>query len=136
MLRCPLRVHCPAEGKAEMQVPASKGPKKCFRSSSVCVCECHWQKYSVQDGSTAGEWAPNPCFSLSHHRKKTSTWWSTVAGCLSVGSPLFFRSGAQEFGEPGWWKLVHNKPPTLKPEGEKLSTSALKAKGNSVPSSV
>lgn len=41
---------------------------------------------------------------------------------------MYFRSGAQEFGEPGWWKLVHNKPPTLKPEGEKLSSSALKAR--------
>uniref|UniRef100_A0A7N4P941 Lysine acetyltransferase 14 n=1 Tax=Sarcophilus harrisii TaxID=9305 RepID=A0A7N4P941_SARHA len=64
------------------------------------------------------------------NRKKTSTWWSTVAGCLSVGSPVFFRSGAQEFGEPGWWKLVHNKPPTMKPEGEKLSASALKVKAS------
>ncbi|XP_073484266.1 cysteine-rich protein 2-binding protein isoform X2 [Aquarana catesbeiana] len=51
-------------------------------------------------------------------RKKTSTWWSTVAGCLSVGSPMFFRSGAQEFGEPGWWKLVHNKPPAMRPEDD------------------
>jgi len=90
----------------------------------------------LQDESTAGEWGPDICFPLSHCRKKTSTWWSTVAGCLSVGSPLFFRSGAQEFGEPGWWKLVHNKPPTMKPEGEKLSASALKAKGNSFPSGV
>lgn len=55
-----------------------------------------------------------------------------MAGCLSVGSPMYFRSGAQEFGEPGWWKLVHNKPPTMKPEGEKLSASALKVKGNVV----
>uniref|UniRef100_G3R3N9 Lysine acetyltransferase 14 n=1 Tax=Gorilla gorilla gorilla TaxID=9595 RepID=G3R3N9_GORGO len=66
-------------------------------------------------------------------KKKTSTWWSTVAGCLSVGSPMYFRSGAQEFGEPGWWKLVHNKPPTMKPEGEKLSASALKIKAASKP---
>lgn len=42
---------------------------------------------------------------------------------------MYFRSGAQEFGEPGWWKLVQNKPPTMKPEGEKLSVSALKVKG-------
>lgn len=69
---------------------------------------------------------------LDFSRKKTSTWWSTVAGCLSVGSPMFFRSGAQEFGEPGWWKLVHNKPPTMKPEGEKLSASTLKVKGTLV----
>lgn len=68
-------------------------------------------------------------FILAPFRKKTSTWWSTVAGCLSVGSPMYFRSGAQEFGEPGWWKLVHNKPPTMKPEGEKLSASTLKVKG-------
>ncbi|XP_006030506.1 cysteine-rich protein 2-binding protein isoform X2 [Alligator sinensis] len=80
-------------------------------------------------------WKEDICAFIEKHwtfllgnRKKTSTWWSTVAGCLSVGSPLFFRSGAQEFGEPGWWKLVHNKPPTMKPEGEKLSASALKAK--------
>jgi len=45
-----------------------------------------------------------------------------VAGCLSVGSPTFFRSGAQEFGEPGWWKLVQNRPPTLRPEADKSST--------------
>ncbi|RMB93646.1 hypothetical protein DUI87_29873 [Hirundo rustica rustica] len=85
-------------------------------------------------------WKEDICAFIEKHwtfllgnRKKTSTWWSTVAGCLSVGSPLFFRSGAQEFGEPGWWKLVHNKPPTLKPEGEKLSASALKAKAASKP---
>ncbi|XP_060630254.1 cysteine-rich protein 2-binding protein isoform X2 [Anolis sagrei] len=82
-------------------------------------------------------WKEDICAFIEKHwsfllgnRKKTSTWWSTVAGCLSVGSPMYFRSGAQEFGEPGWWKLVHNRPPTLKPEGEKLSASALKAKGS------
>ncbi|XP_053169538.1 cysteine-rich protein 2-binding protein isoform X3 [Hemicordylus capensis] len=80
-------------------------------------------------------WKEDICAFIEKHwtfllgsRKKTSTWWSTVAGCLSVGSPLYFRSGAQEFGEPGWWKLVHNRPPTMKPEGEKLSASSLKAK--------
>uniref|UniRef100_A0A8D0GAQ4 Cysteine-rich protein 2-binding protein n=1 Tax=Sphenodon punctatus TaxID=8508 RepID=A0A8D0GAQ4_SPHPU len=85
-------------------------------------------------------WKEDICAFIEKHwnfllgnRKKTSTWWSTVAGCLSVGSPLFFRSGAQEFGEPGWWKLVHNKPPIMKPEGEKLSASALKAKASKPP---
>ncbi|KAM5163430.1 cysteine-rich protein 2-binding protein isoform 2-T2 [Mantella aurantiaca] len=70
-------------------------------------------------------WKEDICSFIEKHwtfllgsRKKTSTWWSTVAGCLSVGSPMFFRSGAQEFGEPGWWKLVHNKPPTMKPEDD------------------
>ncbi|XP_057557164.1 cysteine-rich protein 2-binding protein isoform X4 [Hippopotamus amphibius kiboko] len=82
-------------------------------------------------------WKEDICSFIEKHwtfllgsRKKTSTWWSTVAGCLSVGSPMYFRSGAQEFGEPGWWKLVHNRPPTLKPEGEKLSASALKVKAS------
>lgn len=51
-----------------------------------------------------------------------------MAGCLSVGSPTFFRSGAQEFGEPGWWKLVQNRPPTLRPE---LDKSVAKTKGRS-----
>ncbi|KAK7930320.1 hypothetical protein WMY93_006715 [Mugilogobius chulae] len=71
-------------------------------------------------------WKEDICAFIGRHwtfllgtRKRTSTWWSTVAGCLSVGSPAFFRSGAQEFGEPGWWKLVQNRPPTLRPEAEK-----------------
>ncbi|KAA0712325.1 Cysteine-rich protein 2-binding protein [Triplophysa tibetana] len=85
-------------------------------------------------------WKEDICAFISRHwtfllgsRKKTSTWWSTVAGCLSVGSPTFFRSGAQEFGEPGWWKLVQNRPPTLRPEGEKSSAASLKAKAVSKP---
>ncbi|XP_032804460.2 cysteine-rich protein 2-binding protein isoform X1 [Petromyzon marinus] len=57
---------------------------------------------------------------LLGNRKKTSTWWSTVAGCLSVGSPMHFRSGAQQFGEPGWWKLARTKPPSLRPELESV----------------
>ncbi|XP_073528582.1 cysteine-rich protein 2-binding protein isoform X1 [Phyllobates terribilis] len=80
-------------------------------------------------------WKEDICSFIEKHwtfllgnRKKTSTWWSTVAGCLSVGSPMFFKSGAQEFGEPGWWKLVHNKPPTLKPEGDKCISSSQKIK--------
>ncbi|XP_068607259.1 cysteine-rich protein 2-binding protein [Brachionichthys hirsutus] len=79
-------------------------------------------------------WKEDICAFIGRHwnfllgtRKKTSTWWSTVAGCLSVGSPTFFRSGAQEFGEPGWWKLVQNRPPTLRPVVDK---SAPKAKAS------
>ncbi|XP_061684922.1 cysteine-rich protein 2-binding protein [Syngnathoides biaculeatus] len=74
-------------------------------------------------------WKEDICAFISRHwnfllgsRKKTSTWWSTVAGCLSVGSPAFFRSGAQEFSEPGWWKLVHNRPPTLRAHAHKAVT--------------
>ncbi|XP_029706599.1 cysteine-rich protein 2-binding protein [Takifugu rubripes] len=76
-------------------------------------------------------WKEDICAFIGRHwnfllgtRKKTSTWWSTVAGCLSVGSPTYFRSGAQEFGEPGWWKLVQNRPPTLRPEVDKSTTKA------------
>ncbi|XP_037119618.1 cysteine-rich protein 2-binding protein isoform X1 [Syngnathus acus] len=78
-------------------------------------------------------WKEDICAFIGRHwnfllgsRKKTSTWWSTVAGCLSVGSPAFFRSGAQEFSEPGWWKLVHNRPPILRSPGPK---AAAKLKG-------
>uniref|UniRef100_A0A8C9YJ77 Cysteine-rich protein 2-binding protein n=1 Tax=Sander lucioperca TaxID=283035 RepID=A0A8C9YJ77_SANLU len=80
-------------------------------------------------------WKEDICAFIGRHwnfllgtRKKTSTWWSTVAGCLSVGSPTFFRSGAQEFGEPGWWKLVQNRPPTLRLEVDKATTKAKASK--------
>ncbi|XP_072907657.1 cysteine-rich protein 2-binding protein isoform X1 [Hemitrygon akajei] len=85
-------------------------------------------------------WKEDICAFIDKHwafllgnRKKTSTWWSTVAGCLSVGSPMYFRSGAQQFGEPGWWKLVHNKPPVLRPEGERPSSTTLKARAVKPP---
>ncbi|XP_077427071.1 cysteine-rich protein 2-binding protein [Vanacampus margaritifer] len=78
-------------------------------------------------------WKEDICAFIGRHwnfllgsRKKTSTWWSTVAGCLSVGSPAFFRSGAQEFGEPGWWKLVHNRPPVLRGHAHKAAAAKLK----------
>ncbi|XP_040285604.1 cysteine-rich protein 2-binding protein isoform X2 [Bufo bufo] len=82
-------------------------------------------------------WKEDICLFIEKHwtfllgnRKKTSTWWSTVAGCLSVGSPMFFKSGAQDFGEPGWWKLVHNKPPVMKPEGDKYISTSQKIKND------
>ncbi|XP_038659746.1 cysteine-rich protein 2-binding protein isoform X2 [Scyliorhinus canicula] len=85
-------------------------------------------------------WKEDICAFIDKHwafllgnRKKTSTWWSTVAGCLSVGSPMHFRSGAQQFGEPGWWKLVHNKPPVMRPEGERPSSTMLKARAVKPP---
>eukprot|EP00062_Callorhinchus_milii_P009713 gi/632953814/ref/XP_007892627.1/ PREDICTED: cysteine-rich protein 2-binding protein [Callorhinchus milii] len=85
-------------------------------------------------------WKEDICAFIDKHwafmlgsRKKTSTWWSTVAGCLSVGSPMYFRSGAQQFGEPGWWRLVHNKPPVMRPEGERPSSTSLKARAVKPP---
>ena len=47
------------------------------------------------------------------HRKKTHTWYGTVAGTLSSGCPAYFNSGAQELRESGWWKLAENKPPPI-----------------------
>ncbi|XP_056442670.1 cysteine-rich protein 2-binding protein [Gadus chalcogrammus] len=86
-------------------------------------------------------WKEDICAFIGRHwtfllgsRKKTITWWSTVAGCLSVGSPTFFRSGAQEFGEPGWWKLVQNRPPTLRPDLDKTTTKAKVSKPTLEPS--
>lgn len=85
-------------------------------------------------------WKEDICAFIGRHwtfllgtRKRTSTWWSTVAGCLSVGSPAFFRSGAQEFGEPGWWKLVHNRPPTLRPETDRSAAKTKAVKTCSDP---
>uniref|UniRef100_UPI00358F1E8F cysteine-rich protein 2-binding protein isoform X2 n=1 Tax=Myxine glutinosa TaxID=7769 RepID=UPI00358F1E8F len=74
-------------------------------------------------------WKEDICAFIDKHwtfllgdRKQTSTWWSTVAGCLSVGSPALFRSGVPLFGEQGWWKLVNNRPPTMRLDVEKMSS--------------
>lgn len=59
-------------------------------SVSVCVCtECFW-----------------------HCRKRTATFRGTVAGALSSGCPLLFRSGTAELKENGWWTLTDMKPPS------------------------
>ncbi|XP_071494380.1 cysteine-rich protein 2-binding protein-like [Diadema antillarum] len=50
------------------------------------------------------------------HKIKTNTWHGTVAGVLSVGNKQLFKSGATEFNETGWWTLIENRPPSLKPE--------------------
>ena len=48
-------------------------------------------------------------------RKKTGTWYSTVAGVLSSGCPQFFKSGQKEFNkETGWWALQENVAPAIK----------------------
>ncbi|XP_033108160.1 cysteine-rich protein 2-binding protein-like [Anneissia japonica] len=56
-------------------------------------------------------------------RPKSQTWHGTVAGVLSVGNKQWFRSGAGEFGESGWWALVENKPPVIKPDTSTLSNA-------------
>ncbi|KAH6940622.1 hypothetical protein HPB50_003065 [Hyalomma asiaticum] len=45
-------------------------------------------------------------------RKRTATFRGTVAGVLSSGCPLMFRSGWSELGESGWWTLTTMKPPS------------------------
>lgn len=48
------------------------------------------------------------------NRKKTSTWYGTVAGTLSAGCPQYFISGAQILKEAGWWALAKPlSPPFL-----------------------
>ena len=46
-------------------------------------------------------------------RKKTMTWYGTVAGTLSSNCPQYFKSGAGELKEHGWWSLSEVRPPTL-----------------------
>ncbi|KAJ8039777.1 Cysteine-rich protein 2-binding protein [Holothuria leucospilota] len=53
---------------------------------------------------------------FGQNKNRSQTWHGTVAGVLSSGSKTIFRSGAPEFGEPGWWTLLQNKPPSYKPE--------------------
>ncbi|XP_071850062.1 cysteine-rich protein 2-binding protein-like isoform X2 [Apostichopus japonicus] len=53
---------------------------------------------------------------FGQNKNRSQTWHGTVAGVLSSGSKTIFRSGAPEFGEPGWWTLLINKPPSYKPE--------------------
>ncbi|EPY90216.1 CSRP2 binding protein-like protein [Camelus ferus] len=125
--------------KCQKWIPANDGKEQYERLKLTWqqVVMLAMYNLSLEGSGRQGyfRWKEDICAFIEKHwafllgnRKKTSTWWSTVAGCLSVGSPMYFRSGAQEFGEPGWWKLVHNRPPTMKPEGEKLSASALKVK--------
>ena len=56
------------------------------------------------------------CFICLCSKIKTNTWHGTVAGVLSVGNKQLFKSGAVEFNETGWWSLIENRPPSLKPE--------------------
>ncbi|XP_077981143.1 cysteine-rich protein 2-binding protein-like [Glandiceps talaboti] len=63
-------------------------------------------------------WKEDICVFIDKHwnqffgaRTRTSTFHGTVAGVLSTGNKVHFRSGASEFGEPGWWSLVENRPP-------------------------
>lgn len=50
-----------------------------------------------------------------YYRKKTTTWFSTVAGILSSGCPQYFKSGQKEFNkETGWWALQENVAPVIK----------------------
>lgn len=65
-------------------------------------------------------WREHICSFIDKHwtsffgesRKRTATFRGTVAGALSSGCPLLFRSGTTELGENGWWTLADVKPPS------------------------
>ncbi|CAN8010503.1 unnamed protein product [Ixodes pacificus] len=65
-------------------------------------------------------WREHICSFIDKHwtsffgesRKRTATFRGTVAGALSSGCPLLFRSGTAELKENGWWTLADMKPPS------------------------
>lgn len=67
-------------------------------------------------------------------RKRTSSWFSTVAGILSSNCPRYFRNGQKQFREGGWWTLQEVIPPSERVElvGGGMS-SRRKKKGVNVP---
>ncbi|XP_064625142.1 cysteine-rich protein 2-binding protein-like [Lineus longissimus] len=75
-------------------------------------------------------WKEHICAFIDKHwtalfgmtRKKTTTWHGTVAGTLSSGCPQYFRSGAQELKESGWWSAAEVKPPPIETEIKPKST--------------
>lgn len=85
-------------------------------------------------------WREHICAFIDRHwtsffgesRKKTATFRGTVAGALSSGCPVFFRSGTAELKEPGWWSLTNMKPPAPADfEGiNPLTAKYRKSKGN------
>jgi len=46
-------------------------------------------------------------------RKRKKNWIGTISGTLSHYSGIFFKSGTNELGESGWWKLLGNDPPEI-----------------------
>lgn len=49
-------------------------------------------------------------------RKRTSSWFSTVAGILSTNCPKYFKNGQKQFREGGWWTLQDVLPPSKRLE--------------------
>ncbi|XP_039305118.1 cysteine-rich protein 2-binding protein isoform X2 [Solenopsis invicta] len=45
--------------------------------------------------------------------KRKKNWIGTISGTLSHYSCIFFKSGTNELGESGWWKLLSNDPPEI-----------------------
>ncbi|XP_029680557.1 cysteine-rich protein 2-binding protein [Formica exsecta] len=45
--------------------------------------------------------------------KRKKNWIGTISGTLSHYSAIFFKSGTNELGESGWWKLSDNDPPEV-----------------------
>ncbi|KAL0116958.1 hypothetical protein PUN28_010081 [Cardiocondyla obscurior] len=45
--------------------------------------------------------------------KRKKNWIGTISGTLSHYNSIFFKSGTNELGESGWWKLLDNDPPEI-----------------------
>lgn len=45
--------------------------------------------------------------------KRKKNWIGTISGTLSHYSGIFFKSGTNELGESGWWKLLGSDPPEI-----------------------
>ncbi|XP_032663541.1 cysteine-rich protein 2-binding protein [Odontomachus brunneus] len=45
--------------------------------------------------------------------KKKKNWMGTISGTLSHYGGVYFKSGTNELGESGWWKLLDTSPPEV-----------------------
>lgn len=103
------------------------GEEKCKRKLTNWLQVVYLALYNLICGGSGRKgyfrWKDDLCqfieqhWNIFHaHRKKTSSWCSTVAGTLSSNCPKIFKSGQKEFKEGGWWTLQEVLPPSEKPE--------------------
>ncbi|KYM93696.1 PREDICTED: cysteine-rich protein 2-binding protein [Cyphomyrmex costatus] len=66
--------------------------------------------------------------------KRKKNWIGTISGTLSHYSGIFFKSGTNELGESGWWKLLGNEPPEiLITKNSKIISDRKKFSGTKLP---
>ncbi|XP_029161138.1 cysteine-rich protein 2-binding protein-like [Nylanderia fulva] len=67
--------------------------------------------------------------------KRKKNWIGTISGTLSHYSGIVFKSGTNELGESGWWKLLDNDPPEiLIAKNNKMLSDRKKQPGSKLPS--